>query len=146
MVHLCVNNPLRCCAPPAPVAPFLWPHLWTLSWSLAVVFFIPLPPLITRRKLSMKSVKWDAASGLNRRAAICSNSPALKVLTVCFRRPYVTINLRLGLAMLKNEKADCSCSHSQTTARPAGHSRPLLPSRRRGCTTLEKFFFNWFCN
>lgn len=106
------------------------------------VFTPPLPPLITRRKLSIKSVKGDAVSSLNRRAAICSNSPAFKVLTVCFLRPYVTINLRLGLAMLKNEKADCSCSRSQTTARPAGHLQPLLPSRRRGCVALEKFFFN----
>lgn len=48
-------------------------------------------------------------SGLNGRTAICSNSAAFKVLTVCFLGPYVTINLRLGSAALKNEKPDCFC-------------------------------------
>lgn len=41
--------------------------------------------------------------------AICSNSAVFKVLTVCFLGPYVTINLRLGSAALKNEKPDCFC-------------------------------------
>lgn len=145
-MHLHVNNQLRCCTPSCPRRFFpLTPSLNFILVAGRGVFFLLLyllPPLITRRKLSMKSVKWNAASSLNRRAAICSNSPAFKVLTVCFLRPYVTINLRLGLAMLKNEKADCSCSRSQTTARPAGRSRPLLPSRRTGCVALEKFFFN----
>lgn len=142
-MHLCVNNTLRCSPSPALCLLSFDPIFELYLGHCLSCFFIPFPPLITRRKLSIKSVKWDAASGLNRRAAICSNSPAFKVLTVCFLRPYVTINLRLGLAMLKNEKADCSCSHLQTTARPAGHSRPLLPSRRRGCAALEKcFFFN----
>lgn len=88
-------------------------------------------------------------SSLNGRAAICSNSPALKVLTVCFLGPYVTINLRLGLAMLKNEKADCSCSladdgslvwpgPADTGARPA-QSAPLREGAR---DSFEKFFFN----
>lgn len=141
-MHLRVNNTLRCVPLLPPWLLFFDPifELYLGCWPWC--FFITLPPLITRRKVSIKSVKWDAASSLNRRAAICSNSPAFKVLTVCFLRPYVTINLRLGLAMLKNEKADCSCSRSQTTARPAGHSRPLLPSRRTGCAALEKFFFN----
>lgn len=48
-------------------------------------------------------------SGLNGRTAICSNSAVFKILTVCFLRPYVTINLRLGSAALKNEKPDCFC-------------------------------------
>lgn len=48
-------------------------------------------------------------SGLNGRVVICSNSAVFKVLTVCFLGPYVTINLRLGSAVLKNEKPDCFC-------------------------------------
>lgn len=140
-MHLRVNNTLRC-APLLPLRLLSFDPIFELylgRWPSC--FFIPLPPLITRMKLSIKSVKWDAVSSLNRRAAICSNSPAFKVLTVCFLRPYVTINLRLGLAMLKNEKADCSCSRSQTTARPAGHSRPLLPSRRRGLRGSREILF-----
>ncbi len=137
-MHLHVNNRLWCC-PPWTVAP--WPsgslcvdpifELYLGCWP--VVF-----PLITRRKLSIKSVKWDAMSSLNGRVAICSNSPALKVLTVCFLGPYVTINLRLGLAMLKNEKADCSCSladdGSLVWPRPAatgGRSAQSAPLRER---------------
>lgn len=107
--YLCVNNMLWCYVPltvtPCPSICFCFDPIFELYLGCWPVVF----PLITRRKLSIKSVKWDAMSGLNGRTAICSNSAAFKVLTVCFLGPYVTINLRLGSAALKNEKPDCFC-------------------------------------
>lgn len=107
--YLHVDSTPGCPAPltvtPCPSICFCSDPIFELYLGCRPVVF----PLITRRKLSIKSVKWDAASGLNGRTAICSNSAAFKVLTVCFLGPYVTINLRLGSAALKNEKPDCFC-------------------------------------
>lgn len=107
--YLRVDNTPGCSVPltvtPCPSICFCFDPIFELYLGCRPVVF----PLITRRKLSIKSVKWDAASGLNGRTAICSNSAAFKVLTVCFLGPYVTINLRLGSAALKNEKPDCFC-------------------------------------
>lgn len=107
--YLYVDNVLWCCVPltgmPCPSICFCCDPFFELYLGFWPVVF----PLITRRKLSIKSVKWDATSGFNGSTAICSNSEAFKVLTVCFLGPYATINLRLGSAALKNEKPDCYC-------------------------------------
>lgn len=154
--YLYVNNTRWCHVPltatPCPSICFSsdpFSELYLGFWP--VVF-----PLITRRKLSIKSVKWDAMSGFNGQAAICSNSGAFKVLTVCFLGPYATINPRLGSAALKNEKPDCFCLLADDdswfgVARVRWDLLPKLPpwegDREDAWLVLEiLFFFNWFCN
>lgn len=132
----------------APPSAFCFDPIFELYLGCWPVVF----PLITRRKLSIKSVKWDAMSGLNGWMAICSNSAAFKVLTVCFLGPYVTINLRLGSAALKNEKPDCFCLLVDDdlwfgAVLVRWGLLPKLSPREPGCVTVfRNNFFNWFCN
>lgn len=98
----------------------LTPSLNFISVCGPACFHNVLPPLITRQRLSIRSVKRDAARTAGRLFVHIPRGS--KVSTVCFLRPYVTINLRLGPTMLKNEGADCSCS-GLSVAGPAGRVR-----------------------